>query len=82
MHIFFLATHDYLLQLRKLFSSIVLFTDYIKRRYMNVHLSQAKCGLSRSHDYKAPVSKTKPYLRITMNNIGYDINALQENVTL
>jgi len=49
---------------------------------MNVHLSQAKCGLSRSHDYKAPVSKTKPYLRITMNNIGYDINALQENVTL
>jgi len=49
---------------------------------MNVHLSQAKCCLSRSHDYKAPVSKTKPYLWITMEHIGYDIKALQENVTL
>jgi len=49
---------------------------------MNVHLSQAKCCLSRSHDYKAPVSKTKPYLWITMANIDHDIKALHENVTL
>ena len=63
-------------------NNIVLFTDYIKKVYMNVHLSQAKCCLSRSHDYKAPVSKTKPYLWITMEHIGYDIKALQENVTL
>ena len=52
----------------------------IKRRYINVQLSQAKCYLSRSHAYKAPVSKTKPYLWITMANIGYFINALKANV--
>ena len=39
---FFLATHVHLLELRTLFSSIVLFTDYIKIRYMNVHLPQGK----------------------------------------
>ena len=49
---------------------------------MNVYMSQAKRCLSRSHGYKAQVSKTKTYLWITMEHIGYDINGLQENVTL
>jgi len=49
---------------------------------MNVHMSQAKCCLSRSHGYKVPFSKTKPYLWITMENIGHAINALHENVSL
>ena len=37
---------------------------------------KAKCCLSRSQGYKAPVSNTKPYLGITMEHIGHEINAL------